>query len=63
MLGYNPLVTRDNVPLDDIDSRIGFALLLLLLNGLDDDDRLTSNRPLGNRPFFTRPRMEIRPQI
>ncbi|XP_057368254.1 uncharacterized protein LOC130689233 [Daphnia carinata] len=59
--GYNPLTTRNNVPLDDLESRFGLALLLLLMGGIDD--RFTANRPLGYRPFVNRPRLEIIPQF
>ncbi|KAI9563022.1 hypothetical protein GHT06_010479 [Daphnia sinensis] len=60
--GYNPLVTRNGaVPLDDLESRFGLALLLLLMGGIDD--RFTLNRPPVFRPLNNRPRLEFIPQF
>lgn len=43
-------------PLNEVESRIGFALLLLLLNGLDDRFASTQqpvpNPPMANFPMF-----------
>ncbi|XP_046641516.1 uncharacterized protein LOC124326641 [Daphnia pulicaria] len=53
--GYNPFRPAVGQPVNEVESRIGFALLLLLLNGLDDRYASTQqpmpNPPMANFPF------------
>ncbi|EFX76521.1 hypothetical protein DAPPUDRAFT_322308 [Daphnia pulex] len=48
--GYNPFRPAVGQPPNEVESRIGFALLLLLLNGLDDRYASTQ-QPMPNPPM------------